>query len=584
METKRIRSDSLSGRPAAHIIWHDGSQNENRRSFRTGSETKDEKEHMVEGLSERKKKTAAGLWILSGTFGLLNAAGLWMYKVDRLPKGLGQHMQFWPLALFGAAAFFGIAFLLVKYGPTLVYGDRTNATQYFGLIAFSVILAAWLPWLISYYPMSADYDVYRPILQWLGQREKTNDFPWFYCSTVGWFYALGQQIGDKNIGMFLYIAVRAILMAAIYAQLTVRLLRRGARMWICWAVVLFYAVTPVWGAYAKHGFKDTQSAALFCWFIMETIEAVQTIREKRKGFGVYGRYSLAALAISLFRGNCIYIAVPITALLVIFVLKRAGENRIRISALLLSGVLVFGGYQVFIRKVEKVAPGGMASALTIPFQQTARTVRAHSGELTDEELAGINSVLAADNIGAKYDPLISDPVKDTAHDLSKNLRIYAGNWFRLGMKFPMTYLEALIGQTYGYYAFNGDQALHAGNWNCGMTIFNWVKDPRYDDSFTCDYIEGMQTARDGLDRWAEIWHGIPGLNLTDRKAMYTWIVILITCMLMQRRRWGELIPMTGMVLAILLCCGSPVNDCFRYFVPVAAAVPALGLLRERNKL
>ena len=39
-----------------------------------------------------------------------------------------------------------------------------------------------------------------------------------------------------------------------------------------WGVVLLYALVPVWGAYAKHGFKDVDHAAFFCWYILCTIE------------------------------------------------------------------------------------------------------------------------------------------------------------------------------------------------------------------------------------------------------------------------------------------------------------------------
>ena len=116
-----------------------------------------------------------------------------------------------------------------------------------------------------------------------------------------------------------------------------------------------------------------------------------------------------------------------------------------------------------------------------------------------------------------------------------------------------------------------------------MTIFDWVKDPRYDDSFTCDYREGTEGIRKALDDWAKTWHGIPVLNLTDMEPLYTWLILLAGCLLIHRKRWLEMIPILGMVLEILFCCGSPVNDSFRYFAPVAAAAPAVLLFHSKKK-
>ena len=521
-----------------------------------------------------------GLWVLSGCFGALNAAGQWMYAGDRLPRSPGEYAAFWLQALTGTALFFTAACLILICGPRLLRGGREKGRSMtdgrFGVAAFGVILAGWLPWLISYYPMSADYDVYRPILQYLGQMPKTNDFPWFYCTTVGAFYRLGIAIGDKNAGMFLYIALRAIVMAVIYANLAVKLKQRGIRRSILWAVILFYALVPVWGAYAKHGFKDTQAAALFCWYTTVTVEAVAKLRKKERRNGIWLQYGIASLAVSLYRGNCIFIVIPVTMLLMAAVLRTGPRpGRGQMCAMLLSGILVWGGYQGYIRAVEKVEPGRMASALTIPFQQTARTVRDHAVDLSETEREGIGSVLDTERVGQLYDPLISDPVKDTVHDLGRNLMRYVRVWAGMGLRYPGTYLEALIGQSYGYYAFTGDQAPHAGNWNCGMTIFDWVKDSRYDDAFTCDYVDQMQPVRRTLDEWARIWHRIPVLRLSDCKALYTWGVLLAGYVLMRRKRWIEMIPVCAILLTVLFCCGSPVNDCFRYFAPAAAAAPAV---------
>lgn len=531
-----------------------------------------------------------GLWILSGAFGMLNAAGQWMYRLDRLPDTGTEHLAFWGQALGEAALFFLVALLLIRFGPRLLRKSeaseeaKKHTAGIWAALAFVIILAGWLPWLLSYYPCSADYDVYKPITQYLGLAEKTNAFPWFYCTTVGFFYNLGLGWGEKNAGMFLYVLLRAVCMSAVYAYLVSRLEKRGIRKPVLALIILFYAIVPVWGAYAKHAFKDTQAAAFFCWFITLTAETTTAIRQEKEDKKLFLFCSLSALLMSFYRHNLFFVAIPVILLLVISILKRKGfPHKARAGSFLLAGLILFGGYQVYITAVEKVGPAKAVDALSIPFQQTARTLRDHREKISEEEMEAIRGVLDPDRIGAVYDPLISDRVKDTAHDLAENGNTYALTWFRMGFRFPKAYMEALIGQNYGYYAFTGDQVGHAGNWNCGMTIFDWVKDPRYDDSFTCDYREGTEGIRKALDDWAKTWHGIPVLNLTDMEPLYTWLILLAGCLLIHRKRWLEMIPILGMVLEILFCCGSPVNDSFRYFAPVAAAAPAVLLFHSKKK-
>ena len=55
-------------------------------------------------------------------------------------------------------------------------------------------------------------------------------------------------------------------------------------------------------------------------------------------------------------------------------------------------------------------------------------------------------------------------------------------------------------------------------------------------------------------------------------------MVLLGWLLWKRRAWDKLIPIFACLLMVLTCVASPVNDCFRYFVPVAAAFPSLSIL------
>ena len=532
------------------------------------------------------------LGIVSGLFGIANALGQQMYYTDHLPNSLLSAVIMWLYAGSGALIFFAAATILVSVFPLAFSEDRSiqekKRRNQFRLLASCIILLGWLPWIIAYYPCSADWDVYYPITQYLGMADKSNHHPWFYCTTVGSFYSLGVSISNKNLGMFLYVAIRAVIMAIVYSHLAVRIREHGYRPFVPWAIVLFFAIVPVWGAYSKHAFKDTLCAALFCWYVIETAGVVQCLRKGERGSRTFIFYSLSALMVSLYRNNCVYVAVLVTALLMIVtcIKEKTGKARAISCAILSLGMIVYGGYRLYISEVEHVENASVKEALAIPFQQTARTIRDHKNQITEEEWAGFRSIFDnPEQLGERYDPLISDPIKGIAYWEPEKGAVYLKTWLSMMFRFKRAYAESAIAQSYGYYAFTPDQALHAGNWNCGMTIFDWVKDPRFENEFTCDYIDGLARVRMFLTAWADTWHQLPFLGLSDLKAIYTWFAVLSAVLMIWKKRWMETIPAVAILLMVLTCCASPVNDCFRYYAPAAAATPALLLLfRDKKEL
>ena len=45
----------------------------------------------------------------------------------------------------------------------------------------------------------------------------------------------------------------------------------------------------------------------------------------------------------------------------------------------------------------------------------------------------------------------------------------------------------------------------------------------------------------------------------------------------------RLLPLVAMGILILTCIASPVNDCFRYYAPIAASFPASVVLLLKSK-
>lgn len=552
-------------------------------------------------MQKEKARFSGVLAAISIVFGILHVCGLQMHYMDALPffHSLGWLVMTaflvlgWAALMYLAGYWLWVAFgRLYTARPSLGNSSRCGRLlalfeRHPFLISFAVISLGWAPWVLAYYPASMDWDVYRQMcsaMSW-GIFARSNHDPWLASCVLTLFYRLGVAVGNQNLGLFLFVALRNLLCAALYAN-CVRLLRRaGVRTAVCVAVTLFYAATPVWGAYAKHAFKDTLSAALFCGYITCLIALIRRGRDKALRWQDCGEYILLSAAVSLLRNNPIYAVLPATAGLVVWLLIRR-TSWVKALSLCL-GAAVYFCFNFYIFNYGNVGKGSPREALSLPFQQTARTVKYHGDEVTQEERDIIDRYLDYGSMAQAYDPVLSDPVKDRCKDTVHGEEAkgnYLKVWAQMLPKHFDTYVEAGVGLSYGYYAFTPPLPEGAGNMNSGMTIFDWVDVEWFTQQYDFDfhYVEVMAGLRTALHQWAKVWGKLPLAGLTDTIAVYTWFTVLAGGWLLWRKRWPELLVVLAMGVMILTCIASPVNGAFRYYCPVAAAVPALLLLLKPN--
>ena len=560
--------------------------------------------------TERKKETLSFrldplFKALSLLFGILNTLGLSLHYMDELPTAGGPPMIFlafmtalgWSF-FFETAAFWFLVFtdpesvggiVFGTPGKTgtekngqerggsgkRVFGENISDTR-FWLSSAGLILLSWLPWIISYYPASMDNDVFFHLDSVLGYLDKSNYQPWFVSRIMVFFYQAGAGLGSEKLGIFLYVVLRDILAALIYGKGIVLLKRAGAGRWFLRLSLLYYAVTPVWCAYAKHAFKDTFAAALFCWYITAFCAAVLRMRKGTADGWCFLEIGLSGLLASLFRNNVIIAVLPPVLLLAGHLAVR--EKRLR-SALLLTACLgCFFLYHHWIYTVEGVHHSPKTEAFSVPFQQTARVVSRHKDSMAAEEKELLSAYWDLDRLAEVYDPILSDPVRFSFHkDENHTLKDYLKIWARMLPEYPGDYIEAFIAQSYGYYAFTPKREYWEGNFNAGMAVFDWLDSLAYPalDVYDLHYVPELELMRQLLDKWADLWDRIPVLNLTDMIALYTWTIVLTGYALFRKRRFPELLPVFSCLLLILTCTASPVNDCFRYVAGAAASWPVL---------
>ena len=540
---------------------------------------------LITNLQQKNEdRPSIALIIVSIVFGISNTCGLQMYYNGRLPFYSGSlTLCSIFIALGYAVIFYEIAYCILLFfdrNMNLPIESKIKFTfieEHPFLFSVIVISLFWLPWVIVYYPASMDNDVFFQIDTVIGQLPPSNHHPWLSNLMISTFWRLGAAIGNQNLGIFLFILVRDAVIVCIYSFCALFVKKSGLPKWMYLGTILFYAVTPVWGAYAKHAFKDTFGAAIFCLYILTLIVLINKVQKKEDHLYDYIANGAAGAFASLIRNNFIYCILPVTLLLIVFLMRhRVKMIKSILLLLLLSSYFIFN-YSIY--HFIGVAKGSPAEALSVPLQQIARTVRDHRDELTKEDLGEISQVISIESV-QNYDPLVSDPIKSVSPLASVSTKQAICHllpvWKKYFIRYPATYLEAFLGGSYGYYAFTPIGNYDDGNWNSNMCIWNWLGTQCYPDNvFHLSQPKSLVIPREILDKWADLWEHLPIFSLTNLIALYTWTAVLITFWMLKTRHYAYALPCAALLLMVLTCMASPVNGCFRYFAPAAASLPAL---------
>jgi hypothetical protein len=142
--------------------------------------------------------------------------------------------------------------------------------------AFGVLLAGWLPWLIVHYPGNVDSDTITQKLQWLGLQERSDHHPWFDTAVFGWFWDLGDAVGDDRIGLFAYVLVQESATALGVALVLAYLSWLGLPAVAGWTLTVAVAVFPLYAMSPAVMSKDAFAVVFWLPFLVLFAEAVRT--------------------------------------------------------------------------------------------------------------------------------------------------------------------------------------------------------------------------------------------------------------------------------------------------------------------
>lgn len=445
------------------------------------------------------------------------------------------------------------------------------------------LLATGLPWLIAFCPGTLQWDAHGQLWMAMGVTEQTSYHPVFISDYMAGCVLLGRRLfHSDSVGLFFYTFPQFLAQSLVFSYVLTVMKRLESPVLFRWMALLFWGVFPYFQIWGFTMVKDSPyyiSFVLLAAVLAEVLasERMQRMQEtpdegsRPRGRVSWRQYVLMALAaggMALSRNDGRYVVV-LTLLAAVLCYRRYWKLFALGLCVCVGLLVVEEGIYMPLAGIGKGPAGEMMS---VPLQQTARYLREHFDEVTEDEAAvleaGFEVELSA--IADRYKPEISDPVKANFTDapdkayLQEYFRVWAA---QLG-KHPDTYIQAFLNQIYGYF---------------------YPACPNHGDYLTVTYIGNSEHWQDGhLDMEFTVKNGVlreflrhmiytvermPVLSLFYGCGVYTWLLLGAATGLLVRKKRRELCVLVPEFSVLLICLVSPVNGYLRYMMPVMAALP-----------
>lgn len=431
---------------------------------------------------------------------------------------------------------------------------------------FLFLLAAGLPWLIAFCPGTLQWDAHGQLWMAMGVTEQTSYHPVFISDYMAGCVMLGRSLfHSDSVGLFFYTFPQFLAQSLVFSYVLTVMKRLECPVLFRWMALLFWGVFPYFQIWGFTMVKDSPYYISFVLFaaVLAEVLALDRIRGPQ-----YVLMALGAGGMVLSRNDGRYVVV-LTLLAAVLCYRRYWKLFALGLGVCVWLLVVEEGIYMPLAGIGKGPAGEM---LSVPLQQTARYLREHFDEVTEDEAAvleeGFEVELSA--IADRYKPEISDPVKANFTDAPDKayLKEYFQVWAAQFKKHPDTYIQAFLNQVYGYF---------------------YPGCPNHGDYLTVTYIGNSEHWQDGhLDMEFTVKNGalreflrhtiytvekMPVLSLFYGCGVYTWLLMGAAAGLFARKKRRELCVLVPEFSVLLICLVSPVNGYLRYMMPVMAALP-----------
>lgn len=471
----------------------------------------------------------------------------------------------------------GILVIIEKQNVITSEKYHINFQKWFLIIVFIRLVTLFL-----FYPCVFGFDAAVGLRTFMDPDCATCDHhPYSVQLVHSLFFTLGKKIGHISIG-FAILSLLSILFSSAIIIYGLKLLIKTqiSRRWLLF-IASVYALFPLYPYLSIYPTKDGFFAYAFLLYIFTLYDLYLTAANCIRSARFITLHTISILLVCLTRHQGIYIII-IESFILLYCYRQQWKRTLLVTYL---PICLFLAYNNLLLPWMNVEPGGKQEKYGMLFQQTAYYLKQHPQDVTNTELAAINRILDCDTIVAKYTFNSTDAVKnrykynpwyrvfpdspsmfrhiDHANE-EKDLKDYCSAWRTMGLRHPLTYLEAALNVSAGFF-YNGNRLIleTEPKW----AINNSAATPEY------KFAHFTTVARIYNNRIYSLFK-VPFINWIIAIAYYNWIAIFLTALLFYRKDTKGLSIFLPVVvsLGILLVCPMIYG---RYSYPIVMAIPFL---------
>lgn len=437
-----------------------------------------------------------------------------------------------------------------------------------------ILILLWLPFLVITFPGIIGWDAVTQIKQLLGEYQSVhvniinpnvtlnNHHPIITTLLYGLFIEIGKMINSVDLGFYLFIIFQVSLMIYVIYYCIKIIGKMGLSNNIKMAVLIFFGLCPLVYIPAVNILKDVLFGIVMFYYVLLLIEILldnEVLKNKRYIL----KLCITIFLVIMVRNNGLY-SILFSFPFMIIVIKK--YRKAMIIALILP-LLVNSILNNVVYPKLQIASGSIKEALSIPFQQTARTLY-EGKKYKDEDLKIISKILDVNVMKENYNPTLSDPVKNSykLDTEKKDLLNYFGVWFKYLFKYPITYIEAGLNTTYGYWYPNKTDV---------VGYFNIREDFVEENPYDMKYLNKFKGERKVLHNiYNHIIVRIPVIGTILTSGFYTWLLLIMSVYIFTSKKKEFIIPILSLLTITLVCIASPYFS-MRYMYSIVYSMPIL---------
>ena len=380
-----------------------------------------------------------------------------------------------------------------------------KAAKYVNILTFFFLILSWLPVLLAVYPGFFVYDAQEEWAQ-VASRTFNTHHPLAHVLLLGGVICAVHKVTDSyTLGIVCYMIVQMIIVAGGFTYLLSFMQSRKVSKAIRILSLFYLAFFPVIVMFTLCSAKDTIFTVALLMLLLSLIDMGSNAEVFFSSKNKIVFFILCSVAMMLFRKNGVYAFIAMAPVLLIYHKKYSKKVLLLFAVIVVAYFVINTGLAAALH-----AEGGEnQEILTVPIQQLARTYKFSPEVFESEDVMTLHEILPEEAL-ALYRPKLSDPVKVSFQNdaFAADRWKYIGLWVRIGLKKPLSYINAWLVNSYGFWYPDTVIDVYSGN-----SVFTFT----YADSSYFGYEVEEPGFRDSKIPWLDEVYRKLSLEISQEK-------------------------------------------------------------------